>query len=216
MGIEFKTNSGVLVLTEKKEKIFIYLRVSTELQDEKSQKTMINNFLKDKSIEIIHEFVDHAISGKAGVDRPAFNEMLLRLDEVDGLCVFDYDRLTRDEERGIMLMYEIRNKGKKVYEARTNSILNFEPMSERVLTVLKSMMAEEERKKIHARQAAGIQTYKDKNGRWGRKTKKINWKKFDEYRELNLSISSIAKLFGISQKTMFRRIKERNLDDSPK
>lgn len=203
-------------MSTKIDKIFIYLRVSTELQDEKSQKTIIRDFLKDKKVEIVHEFVDHAISGKAGIERPSFNEMLLRLDEVDGLCVFDYDRLTRDEERGIMLMYEIKNKQKKIYEARTNSVLNFEPMSERVLTVLKSMMAEEERKKIHARQAAGIQTYKDENGRWGRKTKKINWKKFDEYIELGLSKSAISKLFGISQKTMFRRIKERNLDDSSK
>lgn len=199
-------------MVENPDKIFIYLRVSTELQDEKSQKLIVDEFLKTQNVEIIENFVDHALSGKKDVVRPAFNEMLNRLDEVSGICVFDWDRLTRDEEKGIILMYSIKNQNKKVYEARTKQILTFEPMSERILTMLKSMMAEEERKKIHDRQAAGIKAYKEKNRRWGRKIKKVNWKKYDEYRLLGLSNSAISKLFGMNAKTLKKRLKNREKD----
>lgn len=193
------------------------MRVSTELQDEESQKTAIQDYLKTQKVEVIKEpFIDHALSGKKGVVRPAYNQMLEQLDEVDGICVFDWDRLTRDEEIGIMLMYLIKKAGKKVFEARTHRILTFEPFEERLLTVFKSMMAEEERKKIHARQAAGIKTYRDKNHRWGPFIKKINWKRYDEYRELGLPKTNIAKLFGISIRTLNRRLKEREVENDGK
>jgi DNA invertase Pin-like site-specific DNA recombinase len=195
------------------DRIFIYLRVSTDLQNEESQIGAINEFLITQNVQVIGDpFVDHALSGKIGIVRPQFNEMLHQLDDVDGICVFDWDRLTRDEEVGVMLMYSIRRKGKKVYEARTRNVLTFEPMSERILTVIKSMMAEEERHKIHDRQAAGIQAYINNYGLWGRKIKKINWKRYDEYMALELPKTNIAKLLGISVKTLYRRLKEKQLE----
>jgi DNA invertase Pin-like site-specific DNA recombinase len=196
------------------DKIFTYFRVSTDLQDVESQKSAVKSFLKNQDVQIIHEFIDLGFSGKKGVERPAFNEMLSRLNEVDGVCLFDYDRLTRDEERGVMLMYEIRSKQKKIYEARTGMILTFEPMTERLLTFVKSMLAEEERKKILDRQASGIKAYKERNGRWGRKKKKLNIKKYEEYQNLGLSKTAIAKLFGMTVPTLKKIIKENKIESN--
>lgn len=44
-----------------------------------------------------------------------------------------------------------------------------------------------------------------------RPRKKIDWKKFDEYKDIHLSIPSIAKLLGVSKKTMYEKIKNREL-----
>ena len=194
------------------DKIFTYFRVSTDLQDVESQKLGVRQFLKNHDVQIIDEFIDLGFSGKKGVERPAFNEMISRLDEVDGVCLFDYDRLTRNEEIGVLLMYEMRSKSKKIYEARTGMILTFEPMTERLLTFVKSMLAEEERKKILDRQASGIKAYKERNGRWGRKQKKLNAKRYEEYQKLGLSKTATAKLLGMTVPTLKKLLNENQIN----
>lgn len=203
--------------SKKTDDIFVYIRVSTDKQTEKgtyeNQESAIKEFLKDKDVNIVEIFKELGESG-ANLDRPMMNAMINRLDEVDGICVYDWDRLTRDEEFGVMLMYKMKKLGKKVYESRSRNILKFEEMGERVMTVLKSMIAQEERTKIKARQKMGIKRFKEKNERWGPKIKKINWKKFDEYKELGLANTSICKLMGMSQKTLYRRLKDRQVTEN--
>lgn len=205
------------------EKIFIYLRVSTELQTEESQLFSINQFLKSHpNIEVIprsntqREFIDHAKSAfkkikgsKIPIPRIAFNEMLSRLHEVDGILGFEWDRLQRDEALGIKLMYDLKEGNKKFYDSCNGKIYDYSKWGDRLETAIKSMMAENERNTIHERMMAGIKAYKEKNKRWGRKKYKMNWKRYEEFIAKGMSRRGICLLLGISYKTLQRCIREK-------
>jgi len=195
------------------ENLFIYYRVSTKDQADKgteeNQEKSIKDFLKEKDIKIVEEFKDLGISG-ASNERPGFNAMIGRIDEVDGIAVYDPDRLSREYEAGLKLMFELKHKGKKLYCSRTGTITDFSSDDDQLIHTIKTWVSAQERKKIKARQADGIARYIKNNERWGPKRKEINWKKFDEYIEHEVSIAAIARIFEISEATMWRRIKERN------
>jgi len=192
--------------------VFSYYRVSTQDQADKSteqnQKKSIHEYMKDLDIHIAESFYDPGISG-ASKERPQFQKMLSRLDEVDGIVVYDPDRLSRDFETGLQLMIELKAKDKLLYVSRTRTTYNFSEDQDQLVHVISSWANQQERKKINARQKLGIQRYIHDNGEWGRKTIQVNWKKFDEYRGYRISHASIARMMGISQATLWRRIKER-------
>ncbi|UYP46396.1 hypothetical protein NEF87_002681 [Candidatus Lokiarchaeum ossiferum] len=207
-----------------KKKIFAYYRISTEKQKKKNtqenQKIAIYNFVEGLDVEIVNEFEDLGISG-ADNDRPQFNLMLSKLNEVEGLVIYDLDRLTRDFEMGVNLMFMLKNSKKSLYIARTKDIKDFSDDSEQLMTIIKSWVSALERKKIKERQKIGIQRYKETKGRWGRKKsfgKYKNpeqfWKNYDIYRDLGISKTSCAKLLGVSRSTMNRRIEEREINKS--
>ncbi|WP_371806428.1 recombinase family protein [Candidatus Lokiarchaeum ossiferum] len=205
-----------------KKKIFAYYRISTEKQKKKNtqenQKKVIAEFVKGLDVEIVREFEDLGISG-ADNERPQFILMLSLLKDVDGLVIYDLDRLTRDFEMGVNLMFLLKNTKKSLYIARTKDVKDFSDDSEQLMTIIKSWVSALERKKIKERQKIGIQRYIENKGRWGRKKTfgkyKIPdqfWKNYDTYREMGISKTGCAKLLGISRSTMNRRVEEREQD----
>lgn len=208
-------------------KIFIYYRISTELQNFKSQKKIIESYLESKQnkkhekYEIIDTFKD---SDKSGVlspeDRPDFKEMINRLDEIDAILCYDWDRISRDVKFATYFMFYLKEEGISIIEGSSGKVLNFDEMGDRIWTYLKSEMSADERKRIKKRQKAGIAAYKDEHDRWGPKkkygggangdkfTKKRFWKKYKTLRLANVSKSAIARLFNISNPTLYKRLKE--------
>jgi DNA invertase Pin-like site-specific DNA recombinase len=85
------------------ENIFVYYRVSTEKQNEagtrETQELAVRRFLKDKDVKVVQEFYD-VMTGSSR-DRPAYQEMLSRLDEVGCIAVFDIYKLSRDYEEAV-------------------------------------------------------------------------------------------------------------------
>lgn len=202
-------------------KIFAYYRVSTDKQKEKNtqenQKKAIFEFIEGKDLEIIAEFEDLGLSG-ADNERPEFQKMISRLDEVQGIIIYDLDRLTRDFEMGVNFMFMMKKLKKSMYIARTKEIKDFSDDSEQLMTIIKSWVSAQERQKIKERQKIGIKRYIDKKGRWGRektfgkyKTPEQFWKNYDEYREMGISKVSCAKLLGLSPKSLYRRLAERDM-----
>lgn len=193
------------------EKIFLYSRVSTDLQVEKNtqinQITSIMDFLKGLSVEIVGEFQDLGISG-ADKNREQFNLMISRLDEVNAIAVFDLDRLARDLEIGLELMRILMQKRIRIYEARTKSIKDLLNDNDQLLYFIGMWYSAAERKKIHARQKLGIERYKEEKGRWGRKKKTFNLKKYQDLREMGIPKTTIAKILSIHVQTLYARLKE--------
>ena len=193
--------------------LFAYYRVSTKEQADKNtqenQKRSIEEYLKQVDAKIIQEFYDPGLSG-ADKYRPQFKLMMNRIDEVDGIIVYDPDRLSRDFEFGLNLMFELKHKAKKLYISRTSTITDFSKSDEQLMHAITSWVSEQERTKSKERQRQGIKRFIKNNGFWGRKTIEIDWKKFDEYRGYRISHASIARMFGISEATLWRRIKERS------
>lgn len=206
---------------EKDHKIFIYYRVSTDLQDIKMQKNNVSKYLSKEgdNYEVIDVFADKGISG-ATKERPAFQKMLERLNEVDGIMVYNWDRMSRDEEFATNLMYELRKKGIFVLESDTGQKYNFKEAYHRMITFIKSQEAERERKRHLRRTKDGIATFIDKHNRWGPSKKygftsngkPLNKEKFwyfyETYRLANVSKSAISRILGLSRPTLYKRLDE--------
>lgn len=203
-----------------REKVFVYYRISTELQNFEMQEKSIEKFVKAKNLEVIGEFKDEAMSGALGWERPAFKDMFDKIKAVDGIVLYDWDRISREEEFAVQLMYFLKNKNKFVYESNTGMKLNFNQLQYRIQTFFKSVLASEERLKIKKRQKDGIEAYKENQGRWGPKikygksetgktySKDSFWRLYEQYRMARVSKSAIARILSISRTTLYQRLEE--------
>jgi len=193
------------------DRVFAYFRVSTKEQKhmgtDENQRNHIREYSKGK-YKIVKEFSDLGVSG-AERDRPGFTSMVNQLHQVDGIIVYDLDRLSRDFEIGLMLMFQLKENRKKLICSRTDSVTDFSRSEDQLIHVIKSWVSEQERVKIKARQMEGIARYRAKNKRWGRYRKTINWKAYDKYRSFGIPRTSIAKMMGMSTATLWKLIKER-------
>lgn len=203
------------------EKVFIYYRVSTALQDVKMQKHSVDEFLKHKDLNVIDEFTDIE-SGEYTDEREAFSEMLKRLEEVNAIVVYDWDRLSRNERFAINFVFDLRDAKIVVYQSKNGTRLDFEQLGYRLSTIINSVIASEERLKIKKRQKDGIKKFKKDYGYWGRKifyginpnsnrimSKKTFWEKYEQFRvDFQTSKSAIARIFQMGKSTLFKRLYE--------
>lgn len=192
--------------------VHAYIRVSTEKQVEaetpQNQKKAINDYSARNNLQIITWFSDEGISGFTK-DRQGLTSLLANIDQVDGIIVYDVDRLTRNFELGTSLMFRLRDMGKLIYVARTGEIYDFQSKEQQLIHVIKSWSAEIARDQIKQNQKRGIERAKLKYGRWGPKPKQINWKEFDELRAAGISITKCANYFKVHRNTLHKLIKKR-------
>ncbi len=199
-------------------KLFEYYRVSTEKQDFGIQKESIEEFFKKNPHKSIDSFEDYAKSGALGWEREAFTEMVSRLNEVDGLVIYDWDRISREEEFAVSLIYALRRKNKIVYESSSDKLLDFRKLSDRLTGIIKSMWSEEEQLKIKKKQKDSIKIFKKEHGRWGpfkkfgeslggsRLSENQFWNRYEQYRKAYISKSGIARILNISRQTLYKRL----------
>lgn len=206
---------------EKIYNLLEYLRVSTDLQDTKMQKEKNKKFIQGKPYKIIATFEDKAKSGALGFERLEFKAMYDKLNDADGILTYAWDRISREEEFAITFMYILRNEDKFVIESSTGLKLNFDQMHNRLIGMIKSVIAEDERLKIKKRQKDGIALFKKEHKRWGRfrkfgvstetgkeLTEEMFWKKYEIYRKAKISKSAIARLLQITRTTLYKRLNE--------
>jgi DNA invertase Pin-like site-specific DNA recombinase len=137
--------------------------------------------------------------------------MFSRINEVDGICVYDDDRLARDFDMSIEQMFLLKRLGKKLYIARKAKVIDFNAQrEEQLIHLISGWMAEQEREKIKQRQLEGIKRYRENNDSWGRPIKKVNWRLYDEYKSVGLSDNAISKIFRMDWRTLKERVNERN------
>lgn len=209
-------------MSEIKKKLFAYYRVSTDSQKIDMQQDSIKDFIKkNKNMVIVQEFIDKAFSGALGWERPAFKEMVDRLDEVDGIVVYDWDRISREEEFAVSFIYSLKGKNKFVYESNKGNKMDFSQLQSRVQAFFKSIWASEDRLKIKQRQKDGIASFKKKHGYWGRRvyygksrnserlyTKIMFWRLYEQYRLALVSKSAIARLLQMSNNNLYKKLYE--------
>jgi DNA invertase Pin-like site-specific DNA recombinase len=136
--------------------------------------------------------------------------MLSRLDEVQGIAVYDVDRLSRDYEDAVTLTFRLQRAGIKLYLARESIVETWDNNTSILIQHIKAWGADDERKKIKARQKEGIERFKAEHGTWGRGAKEIDWKEYDHYVKMGLPKTSIAKLLKVGRKTLYEKLKERS------
>ena len=78
-----------------------------------------------------------------------------------------------------------------------------------LVPIIEFFQAEDYIKNFHIRQKIGIKRKIEESGSWGPKKKTVDWKRYDQYRELKVPKTAIARMLGISVKTLDRRLEER-------
>ena len=158
-----------MTTTEKTDRIFGYIRVSTKEQNEDRQLIA----MRDLRIPERNLYIDKQ-SGK-DFERPQYKKMIRRLKKDDLLYVKSIDRLGRNYDE-ILEQWRVLTKEKgadivvldmPLLDTRRGKDLMGTFLSDIVLQVL-SFVAENERTNIRQRQAEGIAAAKARGVRFGR------------------------------------------------
>ena len=99
-------------------KVFLYCRVSTLQQKEagfgiETQLRICRDHCRQGELDPIREFVDRGISGTT-MDRPALDEMLRELDQVDAVVVVNTSRLWRAILPQALIQQALKDAGKDI------------------------------------------------------------------------------------------------------
>lgn len=192
-------------------KLFAYCRVSTLDQAEKNsienQKIAIKRFSKD-SYEIKEWFIDNGVSATAEI-RPAFDAMILRLEEAEGIICHRMDRLGRDVMDLVGLLDMLREQEKAILFVEGGS--DTTNATGRLYFQLRASFAEYERGLLRERILEGIARAQAEGIHCGRPRKTIPKQKLENYLEIGLSLSSIGKIYKMHPKTVKRIAKEQEL-----
>jgi len=193
-------------------KVFAYYRVSTNKQFKEStvetQKYSVKNWMKEINVEIIEEFSE--IMSGSDSTRPMFNEVLERIDEVDGIVVYDKDRLARDFETGAKMMFLLKEKNKQIWVSSKKEITNFQIDTEQLISMIGFWADERERIKIIGRLKSSIKRRISEGKGWGRKKKNINWNTYCLLMDkLNNNKSAVSRVLRVSYSTLYRKTNEK-------
>lgn len=192
----------------------IYMRCSTADQDTDSQKDGLSRWASNYAPLAPQEWYSETVSGDAKV-RPELERMKREMNRGDIVLCWALDRLSRS---GIVpLCTEIENFGKmgvRLVSIKEPWADSDNPVSEVVIAVM-AWAAQQEKKRLKERQAAGIKAAKDKGKKWGGRKPGERYKRTDEIdsavrllKKQGTPIYSIAKMMKLGRETIYRILRE--------
>ena len=197
-----------------KQEYFAYLRESVDLKTGiQIQKEKIEKYCQYTGKTISKWFIDNDAS--AYTFRPNYDEMMkLILDpncEADGIICHTLSRFGRSTTEVLVAKENIVLNKKELVLVKEN--MDTTTPTGRLLFGIFVLFNDFEHDLIIERTSAGIKYAKQHGTKSGkpmhRPPKKVDWKKFDELIEKKVSIPSIAKILGMTKKTLYSKIKDR-------
>src|SRR5699024_6688507 len=139
-------------------KVFLYVRVSTKEQLEgysiESQKERLLAYAKSKDYTVVKTYVDGGYSG-SNTDRPAMQEMINNIKNVDAVVVFKLDRLSRSQKDTLYLIEDVFLPNGVDFISLNESIDTSTPYGRAMIGIL-SAFAQLERENIYLRTRMGM------------------------------------------------------------
>jgi DNA invertase Pin-like site-specific DNA recombinase len=196
-----------------------YVRVSTGEQTVENQKIAIEEWARNNGYLILKYYEDEAISGKIPpLKRQGFRRLI---EEIVGL-----------KPRPIVtIVYELSRIGRSFYETleavkaletletplvsispKESFLQTLDPSIRKLVLAIFSWVAERERELLSQRTKEGMRRVKLEGKPIGRPMKVIDKKTVISYLEKGLTMSAIAKILGVSSKTLKRRLVEWNIN----
>jgi len=185
----------------------LYLRVSTVDQHPETQGIELRQFARQRGYEIVHEYVDHGVSGTK-VRRPALDRLLkdAHRRKFDTVLVWSCDRLARSTKHFLQVLDELNEVGIQFLSQR-EAIDTDGPLG-RAIVVIISAIAELERSLIVERVRAGMRRAKLEGRRIGRTPLDIDHAALVRDRLSGLSLTIVAKKYGLSRASVVRFVRE--------
>ena len=190
--------------------IAAYVRVSTNRQKDDSQRHEIQKWLAANGINPEQvEWYSDTETGKTMV-RPEFQRLQRDVfsGKVKQVVLWKLDRLSRRLKDGIVTLADWAEKEVKIVVVTQQ--LEFSGAVGKTLAALLLGLAEIELEFRRERQASGIAVAKKKGVYRGRKpgTKKAKPNRVKELRDRGFTVPEISTALGISERTVFRYLKE--------
>jgi DNA invertase Pin-like site-specific DNA recombinase len=186
----------------------LYLRVSTvDRQNPETQGIELRQFAAQRGFEIVHEYVDHGVSGTK-VRRPALDQLLKDANrrKFGAVLVWSCDRLARSTKHFLQVLDELNELGIEFHSQR-EAIDTDGPLG-RAIVVIISAIAELERSLIVERVRAGMRRAKLEGRRIGRTPLDVNHAALVQDRLSGMSLTIVAKKYGLSRASVVRFVRE--------
>ena len=200
------------------EKVVLYCRVSTQVQDYERQVSDLTQFAKKHQWEIAETFTEKISGAKKNDERKELTSLLTYacVHYINRVLVTELSRLGRDTLQ-VLAAIDMLNKAKVSLYIMNYNIETLtpdgkvNPMSQFMITLL-AEVARMERRTIKERMASGYNNFRANGGKVGRKT---GYRKSDEdfrtqYKDVfrllgkGVSLRDISKATGVSVNTVKR------------
>lgn len=200
------------------EKVVLYCRVSTQVQDYERQVSDLTQFAKKHQWEIAETFTEKISGAKKNNERKELASLLsyARVHYINRVLVTELSRLGRDTLQ-VLAAIDMLNKAKVSLYIMNYNIETLtpdgkvNPMSQFMITLL-AEVARMERRTIKERMASGYNNFRANGGKVGRKP---GYRKSDEdfrtqYKDVfrllgkGVSLRDISKATGVSVNTVKR------------
>jgi|LauGreDrversion4_2_1035121.scaffolds.fasta_scaffold102219_1 DNA invertase Pin-like site-specific DNA recombinase len=200
--------------------VAIYVRVSTESQNEAGQKREIMKWMSGNGFNLEHAiwYIDKE-SGET-LKRPEFEQ--LQRDIFNGaiktVVVYKLDRLSRSLKDGIDILCSWCQKGIRVIS--TSQQIDFTGVIGQLIAAVLFAVAQIETETRRERQAAGIAVAREKGAYRGRKLGAlkagVDASRAIKLRERGLTHAEVAKALGISKSTAIRYVEKSKRESQSK
>jgi DNA invertase Pin-like site-specific DNA recombinase len=181
----------------------IYLRVSTLDQHPETQVHDLRQMAAQRNLEIVHEYVDHGVSGTRA-RRPGLDELMrdARRGRFDIVLVWACDRVARSVKHFLDVLDELNHLNIEFVSFREN-IDTTGPLG-RAIVVIIGAIAELERSLIVERVRAGMRRARLEGRHIGRRPLDVDHQDIMRHRMNGQSLGQIAKAFSISRASVAR------------
>lgn len=201
-------------------KIFAYMRISTNHQKTDRQKQTIIEYSVKNGFNI-DAFVSDTITGGTKADnRPNYHNMKEHFRKGDTLIVSDVDRLGRNADDVIVEIKDLQSRGIRVVALDVPFLNDWEKMNDDSLSkmiidifvTLKAHIAQQEKEKIHDRVMQGLEVAKAKGKKLGRPATGVPKEFIKEYNKLqngeygSITVVQFVKLQGIAVSTFYKYV----------
>jgi len=186
---------------DKKKRVFLYLRCSTDKQTVESQLHSLTAYCEQNKIVNYEIFTDEGISG-AKASRPSLNRMMeaVERDEALQVVVFSFSRFARSTTHLLQALQKFKEKNVRFISV-TERIDTNSPMGVAMFTIL-SALSQMEREIIVQRVKAGLANARAKGKKIGR-TKTRNSELIRALLKKNLSYRAIASIADCSHGSIY-------------
>lgn len=220
--ILYENSYGFCGVIEMENKIFAYMRISTNHKTQKTdrQKQAVIEYSICNGFNI-DEFVSDTITGGTKADnRPNYHNMKKQLRNGDTLIISDVDRLGRNADDVIVEIKDLQSRGIRVVALDVPFLNDWEKMNDDSLSkmiidifvTLKAHIAQQEKEKIHDRVMQGLDVAKKKGKKLGRPVTGVPKEFVKEYNKFqsgeygSISVVQFAKLQGIAVSTFYKYV----------